>query len=125
MKTKLLIALSVMFLFGVTTAVVYSITGNAPSAVENESVRICPTTGLPCDGGGDCGGGSKGGCGGGGCSHEAHETSTDIVQTAEKTGCSGCAGCPSGGVCPKKAAEIATETSCGGDCSGECLGKCP
>lgn len=99
MKTKLLIALFVAVLFSGVTAVVYSTAGSGNSVTE--SVKICPNTGLPCDGDGLCGSGNGQPCGGG---DDCCTTQEKKVAPSEKSACGGCDGCPSktAGGCPGK-----------------------
>jgi hypothetical protein len=57
MKTKLMIAVLVAFLFGLSSFAIHfnrDTTPNNSEAVDTPSVRICPHSGLPCNGDGQC-----------------------------------------------------------------------
>jgi hypothetical protein len=58
MKTKLMIAVLVAFLFGLSSFAIHfsrntSTTDNS-NTVDAISVRVCPHSGLPCNGDGQC-----------------------------------------------------------------------
>jgi hypothetical protein len=57
MKTKLMIAVLVAFLFGLSSFAIH-INRDAPTdnsnAVDTMPVRVCPHSGLPCNGDGQC-----------------------------------------------------------------------
>lgn len=111
MKTKVLMGLLVVCLFGASSIFMFARNNDSESQGEQQTatVKICPKTGLPCDGGGDCGHDhdeAKGGCGGGCC--------------ADKTASTGCCGSKSGcGGCAAK-----SENACEG-CPGKAAGTCP
>ncbi len=57
MKRKLIIAIVVLFLFGVMTGYILTVEKkktDTRSTVQFTPVKICPHSGLPCDGDGDC-----------------------------------------------------------------------
>ena len=96
MKAKFFIALTVLVLFGLATLVVNS----SRDVSADSNVRICPTTGLPCDGDGLCSSGSGEPCGG--CAGESD--CCESKATAGGSEAADCANCPSNGTCPGKAA---------------------
>lgn len=117
MKTKVLMGVLVACLLGASSLFMFARNNDSqeqdvPSAA---TVKICPKSGLPCDGGGDCGhdhGESP--CDGGCCGAKTEKSGC----CGNKTACSGCAakkesccagtceGCPgkAAGTCPKQAA---------------------
>lgn len=103
MKAKILIALTVALLFSLSAVFIYSHRG----VTAGSDVRICPNSGLPCDGDGLCSSGSGEPCGGGGCSDGGCGSGggccSDKVEKSE----SDCDSCPNkaAGTCPGDAAE--------------------
>ena len=107
MKTKVIIALTVAVLFGLSTMVVYSSRSIGESGVAE--VKICPNTGLPCSGDGHCSSGSGEPCQGDCCGSDHKSTA-------------GCGGC-SGGKCDDDKAEKDDCDSCPNKAAGTCPGK--
>ncbi len=58
MKRKIIAAIVVLFLFGIVAMAISQSKNNASPSEKNASVKICPHTGLPCEGDGDCDEGS-------------------------------------------------------------------
>ena len=97
-ESEIFIALAVFVLFGLATLIVNS----SRDVSADSNVRICPTTGLPCDGNGLCNCGNGEPCGGCASESDCCESKT----TASASEGADCANCPSSvnGICSGKTA---------------------
>lgn len=65
MKKKIISVFVVLFLFGLMAVFMHSIENKNHSqnaSAQGAAVKICPHSGLPCDGDGDCETGEQGEC---------------------------------------------------------------